>query len=91
MPILYDGTSSPSISEMSHEEDGPALAIVGVALEFPEEATSSERFWNMILEGRCARKDIPEERMNIDNYYHPDETRASTVSPLPSPQIGEKL
>lgn len=82
MPLLYNGTSSPSTSESSDLEDGPALAIVGLSFEFPEEATSSEKFWEMIIEGRCASKDIPEDRMNIENYYHPDETRASTVSPL---------
>ncbi|KAJ5916858.1 polyketide synthase [Penicillium tannophilum] len=80
MPLLYNGTSSPSTSESSDLEDGPALAIVGLSFEFPEEATSSEKFWEMIIEGRCASKDIPEDRMNIENYYHPDETRASTIA-----------
>ncbi|RAK93462.1 putative polyketide synthase [Aspergillus costaricaensis CBS 115574] len=80
MPLLYNGTSSQRISDSSHVEDRPALAIVGLSFEFPEEATSSERFWEMIVEGRCASKEIPGDRMNIENYYHPDETRASTIA-----------
>ncbi|KAI9040232.1 putative polyketide synthase [Aspergillus affinis] len=75
MPLLYD---SPDLSGPTHTEGGQDLAIVGFAFEFPEEATSSERFWQMICEGRCASADFPEDRLNIDNFYHPDESREST-------------
>lgn len=79
MPLLYDGTSSPDLSGSTHAADEPALAIVGFSFEFPEEATSSEQFWQMICEGRCVSADFPADRLNIDSFYHPDESRESTV------------
>ncbi|KAJ5539524.1 hypothetical protein N7513_007856 [Penicillium frequentans] len=78
MPLLYDGTSSPDLSGSTHAADEPALAIVGFSFEFPEEATSSEQFWQMICEGRCVSADFPADRLNIDSFYHPDESREST-------------
>lgn len=80
MPLLYDGASSPVFSEPAHTEGRQDLAIVGFSFEFPDDATSSERFWQMICEGRCASADFPEDRLNIEGFYHPDESRDSTVS-----------
>lgn len=56
------------------------LAIIGLAFEFPQEATSEESFWQMICDGRSASMDFPKDRLNIDAFYHPDESRQNTVS-----------
>lgn len=56
------------------------LAIIGLAFEFPQEATSVESFWQMLCDGRSASTDFPQDRLNIDAFYHPDESRQSTVS-----------
>ncbi|PYH35667.1 polyketide synthase [Aspergillus neoniger CBS 115656] len=56
------------------------LAIVGFAFEFPQEATSSERFWEMIRHGRSASTDFPTDRMNIEAFYHPSKDRPSNLS-----------
>ena len=62
--------------------DRPApLAIIGLAFEFPQGATSVEAFWQMLCEGRSARTDFPEDRLNIDAFYHPDGSRPNSVSP----------
>lgn len=58
------------------------LAIVGFAFEFPQEATSSESFWEMIRHGRSASTDFPTDRMNIEAFYHPSKDRPSNVRPL---------
>lgn len=58
------------------------LAIVGLAFEFPQDATSEDAFWQMIESGRSASTDFPSSRLNIDAFYHPDEDRPSSVSPI---------
>ncbi|KAL4747556.1 hypothetical protein BDW72DRAFT_209502 [Aspergillus terricola var. indicus] len=59
------------------EED--PIAIIGFAFEFPQDATSSERFWRMICEGRSATTDVPRDRMNVDAFYHPDTSRHGSI------------
>jgi hypothetical protein len=63
------------------EED--PVAIIGFAFEFPQDATSSERFWRMICEGRSATTDVPRDRMNVDAFYHPDTSRHGSVCMIP--------
>jgi hypothetical protein len=55
------------------------IAVVGFSLKFPQEATSSEAFWQMLMEGRSARTRIPSNRFNIDGFYHPDPQRQGSV------------
>ncbi|KAF7931189.1 uncharacterized protein EAE97_009398 [Botrytis byssoidea] len=57
-----------------------AIAVVGMSVKFPEEATSSEGFWNMIMQKQCASKPFPEDRININGIYHPDATRHDTIA-----------
>ncbi|GFF32728.1 nonribosomal peptide synthetase 14 [Aspergillus udagawae] len=58
----------------------PPLAVVGLSFKFPEDATSSDAFWQMLLEGRCVSTEFPADRMNIDAHYHPDRNRLDSVS-----------
>ncbi|KAF7128246.1 hypothetical protein CNMCM5793_002788 [Aspergillus hiratsukae] len=58
----------------------PPLAVVGFSFKFPEDATSSESFWQMLLEGRCVSTEFPADRMNIDAHYHPDRNRLDSIS-----------
>lgn len=55
------------------------LAIIGLAFEFPQEATSEEAFWQMLCDARSASTDFPKDRLNIDAFYHPDESRIGSV------------
>ena len=63
-------------------DDGCSLpiAIIGLAFEFPQEATSAEAFWEMLCEGRSSDTKFPQNRLNIDAFYHPDGSRPSSVS-----------
>lgn len=65
------------------------VAVVGFSIKFPQEATSSEALWSMLLEKRCAMTEWPSERANLDAFYHPDKKRNDTVTygnPSPPPQ-----
>lgn len=55
------------------------IAVIGLALKFPQDATSPESFWQMLLEGRSSMTDIPKNRFNIDAYYHSDPKHVGTV------------
>lgn len=58
------------------------IAVIGLDLKFPGDATTPEAFFDMLLEGRSARTEVPKDRFNIDAFYHPDQERAGAVSLL---------
>ncbi|MEU0213037.1 type I polyketide synthase [Streptomyces canus] len=47
------------------------IAVVGVACRYPD-ADSTEQLWQNVLAGRRAFRRLPDERMNLDDYYSPD-------------------
>lgn len=69
----------PSLSKTDKDVLEP-IAVVGLSIKFPGDATSPELFWTMMIEKRCASKDYPADRMNIDAFYHPDPNKLSRVS-----------
>lgn len=56
------------------------LAVVGMAFDFPQDTTSEESFWDLIVRGRTTSTEFPRERMNVNAFYHPDADRPSSVS-----------
>ncbi|KAI0870487.1 beta-ketoacyl synthase [Hypoxylon argillaceum] len=67
------------------------LAIVGLLLKFPQDATSPDEFWKMILEKRCAMTEFPSDRFNIDAFYGLDNSRADTITPRGGHFVKEDL
>ncbi|KAI1153546.1 beta-ketoacyl synthase [Nemania diffusa] len=67
------------------------LAIVGLFLKFPQDATSPDEFWKMILEKRCAMTEFPSDRFNIDAFYGLDNSRADTITPRGGHFVKEDL
>ena len=57
-----------------------AIAVVGLDLKFPGDASTPESFYEMLQTGRSALSDVPSDRYNLDAFYHPDQERAGTVS-----------
>ncbi|MFG2720615.1 SDR family NAD(P)-dependent oxidoreductase [Streptomyces sp. NPDC048416] len=47
------------------------IAVVGIACRYPD-ADSAEHLWQNVLAGRRAFRRLPDERMNLDDYYSPD-------------------
>ena len=71
---------TPNSHDDCFEQDKfEAIAIVGLSLKFPQKATSSDSFWNMLMEGRCAVTEVPEDRWNLASFYHPDRERKDSV------------
>ncbi|KAF2871202.1 hypothetical protein BDV95DRAFT_443995, partial [Massariosphaeria phaeospora] len=57
------------------------IAVVGFSFKFPEDATSSEGFWNMLMTKRTTMKDWPKDRINIDGYHSTTRREGSSVAP----------
>lgn len=70
----------------NESEQNVALAIVGMSLQFPDDANTPESFWSMIMEGRCASREFPPDRLNGATIYHPDPTRGDSVSATCGPR-----
>jgi len=49
------------------------IAVVGIALRYPD-ATSPDELWRNVLAGRRAFRRLPDERMRAEDYYSPDPT-----------------
>jgi acyl transferase domain-containing protein len=55
------------------------VAIVGMACRFPGGATDPQRFWELLRTGTDAISEIPRERWDIAEYYHPDASVAGKM------------
>lgn len=66
------GTIPPDVVE--------PIAVVGLATRLPQEATTTDALWELLLEARSTWSAIPKERFNADAFYHPDPEHGGTVS-----------
>ena len=56
------------------------IAIVGMSCRFPGEASSVKGLWEMCCSGRNAWSEFPKDRMNGENYWHPNTSKHGSVS-----------
>lgn len=56
------------------------VAVIGIGLRFPGNATNPENLWDVLTKGESQWGEIPRERLNIDGYYHPSGDRLGSVS-----------
>ncbi|KAL4953777.1 hypothetical protein BDW69DRAFT_184162 [Aspergillus filifer] len=56
------------------------LAVIGLALRYPGDAVSPDKFWQMLMERQCASSRYPADRLNIDAHYNPTGNRQDTLS-----------
>lgn len=52
--------------------------IVGIACRVPG-ATNTSQLWNVLAEKRDLQRKIPEDRFNVDAFYHPQGSNKGTV------------
>lgn len=72
---------NPNMDFPKSEHTQP-IAIIGLNLKFPGDATSPEAFWDMLQNARNASTKVPTSRFNVDAFYHPDPARLDSVSLL---------
>lgn len=80
-PELASTGNDDSRSDAFGQEIVEPIAVVGLSLKFPQDATSPEAFWKMIVEKRCAMTNIPADRLNMKSFYGTDKNRNDTVIP----------
>ncbi|GJN67563.1 type I Iterative Polyketide synthase (PKS) [Purpureocillium lilacinum] len=56
------------------------IAVIGLGLRFPGDASSPERLWDVLAEGKSQWSEFPKERLNIDGYFHPGGDREGSIS-----------
>jgi hypothetical protein len=84
LPSTYQthSTTAEQLDEydLDSEDLLEPIAVVGLSLKFPDDATTPESFWKLLLEKRCASRDMPEDRANMEAFYHYDGSRPDAVS-----------
>lgn len=55
------------------------IAIVGLALRFPGDATSPQKLWDVLERKESQWSEFPKDRININGYYHPNSQRLGSV------------
>lgn len=76
---LNDDTGNGGFSSDAVEP----IAVIGLATRFPQEATTTEALWELLLQARSTWSTIPKERFNADAFFHPDPEHGGTVRPIP--------
>jgi acyl transferase domain-containing protein len=56
-----------------------AIAIIGFALKFPQDVTSEENMWKLLMERRSTMTEVPCNRWNLDGFYKPEGNRPGMV------------
>lgn len=73
----YSDASIPD-AELDGDELDP-IVICGFSIKFPQDATSPDGLWKMMMEKRCAMTEFPPDRLNLDGFYQKS-NRLNTVS-----------
>ncbi|RDW64648.1 beta-ketoacyl synthase-containing protein [Coleophoma cylindrospora] len=69
-----------SSNNCSMDASSMPIAIIGIGLRFPGDGSDPEKFWQMLLDARSARSEIPKSRYSVDGFYHPDPNRLGVMN-----------
>lgn len=82
-PGLSEGASKAEDVMGDQEHLYDPIAIIGMSIRFPEEASSLKGFWDLMMAGRCVSRPFPEDRFSVTGIHHPDQARKDTVGNIP--------
>ncbi|KAJ2903356.1 hypothetical protein MKZ38_010021 [Zalerion maritima] len=60
-------------------DKSPPIAVVGIGCRFPGGATTAGKLWDILAQGKSTWSEIPPERMDIGDHYHPNGRRQGTI------------
>lgn len=67
------------------------IAVIGLDAKLPCDGDSVDKFFEFLIAGRSARKPIPEDRYNVDAFWHPNHHRDGVVRQLLNPDNHARL
>jgi acyl transferase domain-containing protein len=67
------------MTNMAVETNQNDIAVVGIACRFPGDASSTDAFLQLLQKGAGAWSKVPQERFDVDAYYHPSHERRGTT------------
>lgn len=73
---MSNPTNNPNGSE---PDQVMPIAIVGMACRFPGDGEDVESLFDMLKRGDNAWSEFPEDRVNIDGFYHPSGNRQGSI------------
>jgi len=53
------------------------IAIVGMSCRMPGGATDTQKFWELLEQGRDVHRQIPEDRFDVDSHYDPERKKTN--------------
>ncbi|RHZ63238.1 uncharacterized protein CDV56_108187 [Aspergillus thermomutatus] len=56
------------------------IAIIGSACRFPGNSTSPAKLWELLSNPRDLSREIPQDRFNVQGFYHPDGEHNGTTN-----------
>lgn len=59
------------------------IAVIGMSFKFPGGAETSEDLWKLLVEKRNVASKVPEDRFNVDAFWHPDSSKQNIVGKPP--------
>lgn len=77
---VHYGSELEDTDKMQELDVVESVAIIGLALKFPQDATSPDSFWEMLINGRSAMTEVPSDRFKIDSFYNANGGKTGTVS-----------
>ncbi|OUD15249.1 type I polyketide synthase [Thioflexithrix psekupsensis] len=63
-----------------HAQNTEPVAIVGYACRFPGGANHPQAYWELLQQGIDAISEVPADRWNVDDYYHPDRSLQGKIN-----------
>lgn len=73
-------TTTPTIAKtVTWKSESEPIAIVGMSCRLPG-ASNLANYWNLLSNGIDAVSEVPADRWNINNLYHPDISKAGKMN-----------
>ncbi|CAG8216066.1 unnamed protein product [Penicillium nalgiovense] len=67
------------------------IAIIGTACRFPGGCDSPSKLWELLRNPSDISKEVPIDRFNVDNFYHPEATHHGTTNATKSYFLEENI
>jgi acyl transferase domain-containing protein len=79
--LTSSSTTVASLTTTMNPQSPVPIAVIGMSCRFPGGASSPEKLWDLLSEGRSAWSETPTDRWTANSFYHPhNEAREAITS-----------